>query len=97
LQVITLSGKWYLRKDIGLVFEIEYGNGRKRGMVFGADARLTDDDTVTFRLRNNAENKDIGAELEFSHRIFMGDGEAFLKVLASKRESTVYAGAAWGW
>jgi len=80
---------------LGLVFEIEYEDKAAKAIVFGADARLTDRDTVSFRLKNDMGNKDMGVKLELSHKIFKGDGEAFLRVLASGRESAVYAGAAW--
>lgn len=94
-RTIKLFGKWNLKKDVGLVFEIKYENKPIKAMVFGADAKLTDKDTVSFRLKNDIENKDMGINLELSHKIFKGDGEAFLRVLASRRESAIYAGAAW--
>ncbi|MBF0494351.1 MAG: hypothetical protein HQL28_04390 [Candidatus Omnitrophica bacterium] len=96
-RVITLSGRWYLKKDVGLVFAVQYGNERTGAIVFGADAKLTDNDTVSFALKNYAENRDMGVELELSHDILEGDGQLFLRVLASKREQAIYAGAAWRW
>ena len=96
-RTITLSGKWNLKKDVGLIFGIEY-EGKKIGrIVFGADARLTDNDTVLFKLKDDTENKEIGAELELSHEILKGDGEVFLRILASQREAAILAGAAWRW
>lgn len=96
-RTIKIYGSWSLKKDTGLVFEIEYENGEMKAIVFGADARLTDEDTVLLKLKNDPENKDMGISLELSRKIFKGDGEAFLKALASKREAAVYAGAAWRW
>ena len=96
-KVITLSGRWNLKKGVGLVFEVEYGNKRTRAIAFGADARLADKDLISFRLKNDMENKDIGATLKLSRRMLKGDGEAFVKLLRSNRESAVYAGAAWRW
>ena len=96
-RTVTLSGKWNLKKDAGLIFEAEYENNKTKKIVFGADARLTDRDTVSFRLRNDTDNKDIGAELELSRKIFNGGGEAFLRLLKDNRESAIYAGAAWRW
>lgn len=97
MRTIKLFGKWNLKKDVGLIFEIEYENKTVKAIIFGADARLTDKDTVSFKLKNDMENKDMGINLELSHKIFTGDGEAFLRVLASRRESAIYAGAAWRW
>ena len=96
-RMLTLYGSWNLKKDVGLVFEIDYGDGKIQGIVFGADAKLTDKDTISFRLKNDVENKDLGVTLELSHEILEGDGEAFLRVLKSGKESAIYAGAAWRW
>lgn len=96
-RTVTLSGRWNLRKDVGLIFEVNYENNKAKRIVFGADARLTDRDTISFRLRNGTENRDMGVNLELSHKILKGDGEAFLRLLKSNRESAVYAGAAWKW
>jgi len=95
-RTITLAGRWSLKKDVGLVFEIDYGN-MTCAIVFGADAKLTDRNTVAFRLKNDIENKNIGIKLELSRKMLSGDGEAFLRVLSSTRESAIYAGAAWRW
>lgn len=96
-KTIMLSGKWNLEKNVGLVFEIEYEDKKTKQIVFGADAKLTDKDTVLFRLKSGMANKDIGITLELSHEILEGDGEAFLRMLASVHESAIYAGAAWRW
>ena len=82
---------------MGLVFEIEYEDKKVKALVFGADARLTDRDTVSFRLRCGPENDGLGIDLELSRKILEGDGEAFLRMLATCRESAIYAGAAWQW
>lgn len=96
-RTITLSGRWNLKKDTGLIFEVEYENKKTKAIIFGADARLTDRDTVSFKLKNDVENKDIGINIELSREILKGSGEAFLRALASRRESAIYAGAAWRW
>ncbi|MGB2630577.1 MAG: hypothetical protein WBD24_06700 [Candidatus Omnitrophota bacterium] len=94
-RTLTLFGRWKLVKNVGLVFETKYRDKKPYSMVFGADARLTDKDTLLFKLKNDIENKDIGAELELSHKILKGDGEAFVRLLKSKQESAVYIGGAW--
>jgi len=96
-RIIALSGKWRLKKNVGLIFEIKYENKKTKAIIFGADARLTDKDTVTFKLKNDGENKGMGVKLELSHKILKGSGEAFLRLLKQKRESAIYAGAVWRW
>ena len=65
------------------------------GMKFSAS--LTDNDTVSFKLRDAVEDRDVGITLELSRKILKGDGEAFLRMLASGREASICAGAAWRW
>ena len=97
IRTITLFGEWKLKKDMGLAFEIKYDDKNSHIIVFGADVRLTENDTVSFNLKNDTGNKDMGVTLELSHKILKGSGEAFLRLLKSRRESAVCAGAAWRW
>lgn len=97
MRIVTLSGRWNLKKNVGLVFDMDYADGSIKRMVFGAEAKFTGKDTVTFKLMGDAGNREIGAELELSRKILKGDGEAFLRALASRREASIYAGAAWQW
>jgi hypothetical protein len=96
-RTIRLSGAWSLKKGTGLLFEVEYENGMVSAVVFGADVAFTDKGTVSFKLRDAADNRDLGITLELSRKMVKGDGEAFLRMLASGREAAVYAGAAWRW
>ncbi len=95
-RTITLFGTWKIKKTVGLVFEVKYNSRRVHTIAFGAEARLTGRDTVSFKLKNEL-NRQIGAELKLSHRILKGNGQAFLRLLKSGRESAILAGAGWGW
>lgn len=94
---IVLSGEWKLKRDTGLLFEIEYENGEIRAILFGADIALANKKMVSFRLKDNLDNKDLGVTVKLSQQILEGDGELFLRALASRRELALYAGAAWRW
>ncbi|MFH0763604.1 MAG: hypothetical protein V1927_01200 [Candidatus Omnitrophota bacterium] len=96
-KTVILYGKWSLTKDACLVFEIQYDDRRAGKIVFGADAKLTDRGTVSFRLKSGMTNDDMGVELKLGRDIPQLGGEAFLRALRSRRESAVYAGAAWRW
>jgi len=96
-RTVTLFGAWRLKKDTGLIFEIECADKKTQTIIFGAEAKLTGKDTISFRLKDDTENKDLGVNLELSHDILKGEGEAFLRLLKSGRESAIYAGAAWRW
>ncbi len=94
---IMLYGRWRLKRHTGLIFEIRYSGGKTGTIVFGADIALLGDDMVSFKLKNSFDNKDLGMELEISKKILGGDGQVFLRALASKPETACYAGAAWRW
>jgi hypothetical protein len=96
-RTVTLFGRWNLKKGAGLFFEVEYGEEGTKAIAFGAEARLTDKETVIFRLKNQTGKRDIGVEVELSRRMLKGGGEAFLRALKSRDESALYAGAAWRW
>lgn len=94
---VTLFGAWKVKKNAGLIFEIKHGPRNIQTITFGAEARLTDKDTILFKLKNNIGSKDIGATLELSHKILKGDGEAFIRLLKSRDESSVLIGAGRIW
>jgi len=95
-RTITLFGKWKIKKNVGLLFEIEYEKGKAKAIVFGANAKLAKRDKVEFKLKNKLK-KDLGMELKLSRKLLKGDGEAFLKLLRDKKEAAIYVGVAWRW
>ncbi len=95
-RMLALSGKWKIRKNVGLIFEIEYENKEIYAITFGAEAKLTAKDSVSFELKN-AQNKDISAQLQLSRKILDGDGLSFLRFLKSKDERGVTIGAGFRW
>lgn len=96
-RTITLYGTWNFKKARGLSFEIGRSGDKTHAIIFSADARLTDNDTVSLRLRRAADSKDLGATLELSRRLFRGEGELFLRALTSHQEAALTAGAAFRW
>ncbi|MEA3328187.1 MAG: hypothetical protein U9Q08_00375 [Candidatus Omnitrophota bacterium] len=95
-RILIIFGKWKIKRGTGLLFEIEYENGKTRAIIFGADAKLSKRDKVEFKLKNRF-GKDLGLELKLSRKLLKGDGQTFLKLLKSKKESSVYLGGAWRW
>jgi len=96
-KTILLFGTWKIKKNKGLTFEIQYGDKKIHCISFGTDARLAGRDSVLFRLKNDRVNKNIGVDIKLSHKMLKGDGEAFLRVLKSRRESGVFVGAGKRW
>lgn len=95
-RTLKLKGEWKVKKNIGLTFETTYKAGEAHSMVFGADAKLTSRDTVSLKIKNE-RGKDLGGELELSRRLLKGDGDAFLRLLASRNETKVVAGVGFRW
>ncbi len=96
-RLIALNGVWKINQNTGLEFEIKYGDGSLRSIAFGASVRLSGRDTLSLKLRNNLKNMDMGVELELSHKILEGEGEAFLRFIKDKQEVALLAGAGWRW
>ncbi len=95
-RIVTLFGKWKLKRNVGLLFETEYEKGKTKAIIFGVEAKLTKRDRVKFKLKNRLR-KDLGLELKLSRKLLKGDGEAFLKLLKDKKEASIHAGMAWRW
>lgn len=96
-MTITLFGTWNIQKDAGITFEVEYENGKFHTIAFGATARLSGKDMITLELKSGSGNRDIGVTVELSRRLISGDGEAFIRFLATKGEQAIYAGGGWRW
>jgi len=96
VRTLIFNGLWRIKKDKGLTFEIKHKNGKVVTMVFGAEAKLFGKNKVLFRLRNEV-NKDIRISLRLSRHLLRGDGEIFLRLLNSRNEVSMCAGAGWKW
>ncbi|MCK4809899.1 MAG: hypothetical protein KAS99_03060 [Candidatus Omnitrophica bacterium] len=95
-RIVSLQGTWKIKKDAGLMFEIEYENKKIHAIVFSAKAKLTAKNRISFNLRKEI-NKDIRANMELSVKILEGDGQAFLRFLKSSDETAVLIGAGFRW
>lgn len=93
---ITLFGSWKMVNGVGLFFEVEEEGRRVSSLAFGAEAALTDKDTVAFRFKGCAKRR-AELELQLSRKLLGGDGEAFIKMLRSSGETAVYIGAGFWW
>ncbi len=96
-KTIILFGAWKIKRNKGLTFEVKYRGRKVYSMSFGAEARLTKRDSISFKLKNDIDNKDIGVNLKLSRKILKGSGEAFLNLFKKKRESAVFIGVGKRW
>jgi len=96
-RVITLFGAWRIKKGSALFFDVKCADGKIYSISFSAEAKLTAQDTVSFRLTGGPDAEDLGLSFELNHKLIKGDGNAFLRVLQSRGESSVLVGAGFNW
>lgn len=96
LRTVTLFGKWKLSDRLELEFEMEYADGRKHEIRFGAEFAVTKDFTVSARLMNK-ENNPLGVEVVLSKEFLDGQAQAFLRLRKTLEESALEAGVAIPW
>ena len=95
-QTITLFGKWKLSNALELSFEIEYPQGERREIRFGAEYALTRDFTVAAKLMNK-EGDPLGVEVILTREFLEGHAQAFVRLKKSLAESAVEAGITIPW
>jgi len=90
--VIVLYGEWKFGRRYGLSFDMEYGEGCVRSLVFGASVDLSRDDTFEFRLRDTT-GADPGFSVVFTHRFVKArDAKLFARLIRIKNENKAEAG-----
>ncbi len=89
---IILFGKWKLKHDLSLAFEVEYRDQVWHEIRFQAQYRLTPRTEIEAELF--AKNQDdMGVSLTLSRSFLSDDGEAFLTLKKSLQEGSFEAGA----
>jgi hypothetical protein len=97
IRSAIIYGAWRLVDACSIDFEIEYYRGGTYSISFGAQARVTDRDTVTFSLKDHPGRNDLGIQLELRRELVKGDGSLFMRVLKSPGEAAVMAGGGINW
>lgn len=88
---ITLFGKWKLKRNLSLTFEVEYKKGLWHAIQFDAKYRLNSRSQIEAELfAKNGE--DIGFALTISGQFLEAEGDAFLRLERSFQESRIEAG-----
>jgi len=95
-KTITLFGNWKVDKNLGLLFEMPYAEGRLHSIVLGGSGRLNKNYTLEVRLENKI-GQDLGIDLKLSRDILQGQGEAFIQALGSRKEVSLAAGLGFRW
>jgi len=90
-KIISLYGAWKFRRNLGLVFEMDYNKQGLESIEFAADVTFQKN-TITFTMRNR-QGEPLGIILTFTHKFLKGiDAQAFLRLKALSAESGIEAG-----
>jgi hypothetical protein len=95
-KTITLFGRWKVSKNLGLLFEMPYEEGKVHSVVLGGWGKLGKNHKLELRLENKI-GEDLGIDVKLSRKILEGQGEAFIRALKSKEEVSVVAGVGFRW
>ena len=91
VQIITLYGVWKLSRKLGLSFEIDYGRGKVKAILFKGTLHLTKRKKLILQLKNR-EGKPLGMNLTLSQKFLKSNAQWFLKLAKEARESRIEGG-----
>jgi len=92
MKIITLYGTWKFSRRLGLYFEMDYGQGRVRRMVFSSEINLSKRDRVIFKLTDK-QGRRLGISVIFRHRFLSRrDADWFLRLKRDYQEKKADAG-----
>jgi len=90
-QILTLYGEWKFGRDLGLIFQMDYGQGMVKGIEFGAKVTF-DRNKVIFALKDES-GKSLGITLAITHKFLKTfDAEAFIRLKSRQNEYGVETG-----
>jgi hypothetical protein len=90
-QLIILYGEWKFGRDLGLTFQMDYGQGKIRSITFGAGVTFGRN-KVIFALKNEL-GEPLGVILTMTHKFLKQlDTEVFLKLKSCQKEQAIEAG-----
>ena len=91
-RIISLYGTWKFSKKSGLLFVMDYGQGRLQAIEFGTELNLAKKDKVEFLLTNK-QKQPLGLCITFTHRFLRQSGaETFLRFKKFRQDSRIEGG-----
>ncbi|MCX5668594.1 MAG: hypothetical protein NTX89_00510 [Candidatus Omnitrophica bacterium] len=80
-QILILYGEWKFGRNLGLTFQMDYGQGKVRAIEFGATAL------------KNEFGEPLGITLTMTHKFLEHfDAEVFLRLKSRQKEQSIEAG-----
>lgn len=90
-QLIILYGEWKFGRNLGLIFQMDYGQGKLKAVEFGAEVSFQRN-KFSLSLKNT-EGKPLGITLTYTFQVFKRlDSQAFIRLKSLQKELGVEAG-----
>jgi len=90
-QLLILYGEWKFSRNLGLTFQMDYGQGKVRGIEFEAEVIFVRN-KVIFSLKNEF-GQPLGITLTMTHKFLKAiDAEAFIRLKSRQKEQAIEAG-----
>ena len=90
-QVLILYGEWKFGRNLGLTFQMDYGQGKIRAIEFGAEVTF-DRNKVNFALKNELDEP-LGATITMTHKFLEHlDAEVFVRLKSRQKEQGIESG-----
>jgi len=90
-QIIILYGEWKFGRNLGLSFQMDYGQGKLRVIEFGAEVTFGRN-KVIFALKNEF-GEPLGITLTMTHKFLKAhDAQVFIRLKSRQKEQTIEAG-----
>lgn len=90
-QILILYGEWKFGRNLGLIFQMDYGQGKVKAMEFGAEATFGRN-KIIFALKNEL-GEPLGITLTMTHKFLKSfAAETFIRLKSRQKEQAVEAG-----
>lgn len=91
IQLLILYGEWKFGRNLGLSFQMDYGQGRVKAVKFGAEVTFGRN-KVTFALKSEL-GEPLGITFTLTHKFLkLIDAEAFIRLKSLQKKQAIEAG-----
>ena len=91
MKVITLYGKWRIKQNLGLIFEMNYGKDKVHSITFGASIKLNKNYTLDVSLKDK-RNSSLGIKLTLKKSFLKNQATSFISLIKANRELAIVVG-----
>ncbi|MDO8489387.1 MAG: hypothetical protein Q7S42_04685 [Candidatus Omnitrophota bacterium] len=90
-KIVTLYGQWKFNRNLGLIFSMDYGEGKVQEVEFGAEVTF-EHNKLNFSLKNT-EGRPLGVTLTYTYKMFNSfQPQAFIRLKSYQKQLGIEAG-----